>query len=279
VQPERPRANIGGGRIRPRCPATGKSYGPRVDAPPRWPLPVVLVPPDARPTPLPGPPSSAASALIRAVRWSSAVSLMESLVHEVRNPLNALAINVEILQEKLARASGGEVPAAQAKNLQAMRDQIARVNGLLGEFARFLAPPPGAPSVLSLSAVLREALAILGHTTRRARVRVTVDVAEGQAAVAAMDPSALSFLVMVPVLRAVERTPEGGQLRVSVRDEGARIVLHVQDGGREEGGDSEVEEALAEAAREYGAEFHVRGSQLRLAFRAGSTGPETTPGG
>jgi signal transduction histidine kinase len=223
--------------------------------------------------------SPESSTLIRAVRWSSAVRLMESLVHEVRNPLNALAINVEILQEKLARAAGGEVPPAQAKNLVAMREQIGRVNGLLGDFARFLAPPPGAPSVLSLSAVLHEALAILGHVTRRARVRVAVDVPEGRAAVAAMDPSALSFLVLVPVLRGVERTPDGEQLRVSVRDEGARVVLHVQDGGREEGEDTEVEEALGATAREYGAEFHVRGSQLRLAFRAGSMRSEPSSGG
>jgi len=236
------------------------------------------VPVDASPRSIPGS-SSPDSMLIRAVRWSSAVRLMESLVHEVRNPLNALAINVEILCEKLARASGGEVPPTQAKNLQAMREQIGRVNGLLGDFARFLAPPPGAPTVLSLSAVLNDALAILGHVTRRARVRVAADVPDGQAAVAAMDPSALSFLVLVPVLRAVERTPDGEQLRVWVRDEGTRIVLHVQDGGREESEDTELEQALAATASEYGAEFHVRGSQLRLAFRAGSSTSEAPSGG
>ena len=63
-----------------------------------------------------------------------------------------------------------------------------------------------------------------------------------------MDASALAFLVLVPVLRALERTPEDGQVRVSVRNEGARVVLHVQDGGREDGEDTEVEQALAAAA-------------------------------
>jgi len=204
------------------------------------------------------------------VRWSAAVRLMDSLVHDVRNPLNALAINVEILQEKLSRISGGQVSPGQVKNLQAMRDQIARVNGLLGEFARFLAPGPAAPAVLSLSSTVRDAAAVLGHAGRRARVKMAVDVPEGQAAVESMDPSALSFLVLVAVLRALERTPEDGQARVLVRNEGSRVVLHVQDGGREEGEDTEVEQALAAAAREYGVEFHVRGSQLRLSFRAGS---------
>jgi hypothetical protein len=107
---------------------------------------------------------------------------------------------------------------------------------------------------------------------------VTVDVAEGQAAVAAMDPSGLAFLVMVPVLRAVERTPGGGQVRVSVRDEGSRLVLHVQDGGQDGGEDTELEQALVAAATEYGAELHVRGSQLRLSFRAGPGLPQPSGG-
>ena len=118
----------------------------------------------------------AGSELIRAVRWSAAVRLMDSLVHDVRNPLNALAINVEILHEKLSRAAGGEAPAAQAKNLQAMREQISRVNGMLGDFARFLAPAPAAPAVLSLSQMVKDAALVLGHASRRARVKLAVDV-------------------------------------------------------------------------------------------------------
>ncbi|HUM09512.1 MAG TPA: histidine kinase dimerization/phospho-acceptor domain-containing protein [Myxococcaceae bacterium] len=194
---------------------------------------------------------------------------MDSLVHDVRNPLNALAINVEILHEKLARGAGGEVPPAQAKNLQAMREQIARVNGMLGDFARFLAAPPGAPAVLSLSRVMGEARRVLAHAGRRARVKLAVDVPEEQAAVAAMDPSVLGFLVMNSLLRGIERSPEDAQVRASVRNEGTRVVLQVEDAGGEDGDETEVEQALAAAAREYGAEFNVRGPQLRLSFKAG----------
>ena len=80
-----------------------------------------------------------------------------------------------------------------------------------------------------------------------------------------MDPSALGFPVLVPVLRAIERTPEEGQV-AAVRHEDTRAVLHVQGRRAEEGDETEVEQALAAAARESGAELHVRGSQLRLFF-------------
>jgi hypothetical protein len=117
---------------------------------------------------------------------------------------------------------------------------------------------------------VKDAVGVLGHASRRARVKLAVDVPDGQAAVEAMDPSILGYLVLLPVFRAVERTPEDGQVRVSVRDEGGRAVLHVQDGGRDEGEDTEVDQALRAAASEYGAELHVRGPQLRLSFRAGT---------
>ena len=123
--------------------------------------------------------------------------------------------------------------------------------------------------VLSLAHVLRDALGVLTHASRRARVKLAVEEPAGQATVEAMDPSALSFLVLTSVLRALERTPADGQARAWIGDEGARVVLHVQDGGREEEVETEVEQALAAVAREYGAELHVRGSQLRLSFRAG----------
>jgi LytS/YehU family sensor histidine kinase len=131
--------------------------------------------------------------------------------------------------------------------------------------------------VVSLGATVEDAVSVLGHAGRRARVKIAVDVPGTQAAVEAIDPSVLGFLVLVPVLRALERTPEDGQVRVSVRNEGARMVLHVQDGGREESEDTEVEQALAAAAVEYGVELHVRGSQLRLSFRAGQDRPEPSP--
>jgi spermidine synthase len=91
-----------------------RRYSLRVDGPPPRSLPLRSVAPNARPSAAAST-DAGVSALIRAVRWASAVRLMDSLVHDVRNPLNALAINVEILQEKLARAAGGAVPPSSGR--------------------------------------------------------------------------------------------------------------------------------------------------------------------
>jgi signal transduction histidine kinase len=205
--------------------------------------------------------------LVDAQRWACAVSLMESLVHEVRNPLNAMAINVEVLQEKLARASGGSLPTTgPAKNLQAMREQVVRVNALLGQFAEFIAPPPGPPAEVTLVKVVEEAAALLGHASRRARVRLGVDLGPDSRPVHSPDPALLNFLVLRPLLRALERTPEEGRVQVTLRSERNLQILEVQDGGSDTSGEGPTEAAIGAVAQAQGVELHLRGRLLRLSF-------------
>ena len=190
---------------------------------------------------------------------------MDGLAHDLRNPLNALALNVEVLQEKLSRASGGEVPAGPAKNLQALRDQVARLDALLGQFARFLTPPGALQGGIALGTLLREVATVLGHTARRAQVLLELEAPEGDR-VQAPDPSLLRFLVLRTVLRAVDRTPPGGRVRLSVGREGGRPILLVEDGEFvREPASPALEEGLAALARTQLAELH-QGPRLRLVF-------------
>jgi len=195
-----------------------------------------------------------------------AARLMDGLAHELRNPLNALALNVEVLHEKLSRASGGEVPPGPAKNLQALRDQVARLDGLLGQFSRFLAPPAALQGGLVLGTLVRDVAAVLGHATRRAQGTLELEAPDGDR-VQAPDPSLLRFLVLRTVLRGVDRTPPGGKVRLSVGRDGGRPALWVDggDGGRELAPGA-LEEGLAALARTQLAELHVAGPRLRLVF-------------
>jgi signal transduction histidine kinase len=96
---------------------------------------------------------------------------MDSLLHDVRNPLNALSINLEVLSEKL-KGEAGEVPASQAKNLKAMRDQIQRVDGILRQFTEFIVLRGGAAGEAGLSEVAKRSLEVLAHESRRRRLKV-----------------------------------------------------------------------------------------------------------
>ena len=83
-------------------------------------------------------PVSDVQTVVGAARNAVAQRLMDSLLHDVRNPLNALSINLDVLTEKIRRELG-EIPAAQEKNLKVMREQIFRVDAVLRQFADFMA--------------------------------------------------------------------------------------------------------------------------------------------
>ncbi|WP_370459032.1 histidine kinase [Aggregicoccus sp. 17bor-14] len=203
--------------------------------------------------------------VLDAARYAAVPPLVESLLHDVRNPLNALAINLEVLNEKL-KGEDGEVPAGQAKNLRAMREQVARVDGILRQFAEFLVHRAGPSGEASLSETLERVLAVLGHEGRRRRIKVQPAVEAGLN-VRLADLSELGFLLLQPVLRAFERAEAGSEVAVVARGEGARVVLEVVEATdiaqeRAPGAVAGLERACARL----GVELQLRGGTCRLVF-------------
>jgi signal transduction histidine kinase len=201
-----------------------------------------------------------------AARYAAVPPLMESLLHDVRNPLNALAINLEVLNEKL-KGEDGEVPAGQAKNLRAMREQVTRVDGILRQFAEFLVHRGGSGAgEASLSETLERVLAVLGHESRRRRIKVQPQIEAGLN-VRLADLSELGFLLLQPLLRAFERAEAGSEVAVVARAEGARVVLEVV-----EATDISAEKApgavagLERACARLDVELQLRGGTCRLVF-------------
>ena len=201
-----------------------------------------------------------------AARYAAVAPLMESLLHDVRNPLNALAINLEVLNEKL-KGEDGEVPPGQAKNLRAMREQVTRVDGILRQFAEFLVHRGGSGAgEANLSETLERVLAVLGHEGRRRRIKVQPQIEAGLM-VRLADLAELPFLLLQPVLRAFERAEAGSEVSVVARGEGARVVLEVV-----EATDISAEKApgtvagLERACARLDVELQLRGGTCRLVF-------------
>jgi signal transduction histidine kinase len=56
---------------------------------------------------------------------------IQALVHDARNPLNAISVALEVLTERMKRDGGGQLDGAYARCLGLMRDNIARMDGVL----------------------------------------------------------------------------------------------------------------------------------------------------
>jgi signal transduction histidine kinase len=206
-----------------------------------------------------------ADPVVDAARYGAVPTLMDSLLHDVRNPLNALSIHLEVLSEKL-KGETGQVPPSQEKNLKAMREQIQRVDGILRRFSEFIVARPGSVGDADLSETVTRALEVLAHESRKRRLQVRPTVAPGVRA-RLSDTGELGFLVVQALMRAYGRSESGAEVTVSVRAEDSRAVLEVVDATHTPAENSpEVVAALELRCAQLGVDLQLRAGQCRLTF-------------
>lgn len=153
--------------------------------------------------------------------------LTAGVAHEVKNPLNAMTIHLELLKQKLA----GAEPASAATHAEVIGQEIRRLDEVVQGFLKFarpeevlLAPVALAPLVASVFDAVQPEAERGGVALQRACTDEAL-VVEGDAVLLRQ-----AFLNLAQ--NAVQAMPQGGRLTVSCTAAGdGRIVVRVTDTG------------------------------------------------
>lgn len=144
-------------------------------------------------------------------RTKRVADLSSGIAHEVRNPLNAMAIHVEVLSDKLRAEAGDSIPAHLQPNLTAIRRQIRRLDEIVRCFADFA---QGRSQHRSLEGMLDAAMALCAFPLRRRGL----DVSWGRIPDVQLsgDPASLSLGVVELLLLGIAAAKEGSQIRIDM---------------------------------------------------------------
>jgi signal transduction histidine kinase len=158
-------------------------------------------------------------------------TMTAGLSHEIRNPLNAAALQLTVLErrvQKLPRAEQGLL----LEPLHLVRDEIRRLDHILEDFLQFARPREFYPKPVEVAPVLDRVLTLLGGPAEKRGVRVLRDF-EAVPPVAG-DEERLQQVVMNLGLNAIDAVPAGGWVRFSCRvgDEPDQVEILVDDSGR-----------------------------------------------
>jgi nitrogen fixation/metabolism regulation signal transduction histidine kinase len=162
--------------------------------------------------------------------------LASGLAHEIKNPLNALSLGLDVLKRRHAPADPGAA-AEYGGRIEALREEINRLATLTNNFLSYGRPLQLALAPTDLAAVVARTLGDLGETAERAHVRFAVSLPSSRPQIradAALLKSAVWNLVQNGI-QAMER--HGGTLSVSLATEAGaeessrRAVLAVEDEG------------------------------------------------
>jgi signal transduction histidine kinase len=184
--------------------------------------------------------------LEQAMRSQALTRLASGLAHDVKNPLNAMALQIALLGEKLS--SRGEIGVASDTHLAAIRDQIGRVNEVVRRFLD-VADPTAPLGYTDLGALLADAGHLFAHDARRRRIELALDAPVGTVRTCA-DASRVGRLLLGLLHRALAETPESGRIHARAAADGGDATLTIEHGA----GDRDAElgyytDVVAEAAR------------------------------
>ena len=178
--------------------------------------------------------------------------LMAGVAHEVKNPLNAMTIHLELLRSKLARQSvatgfagkdlsGRSLQPGHAvmeespqpdvsKHVDIIGKEIQRLDTVLNGFLKFARPDELKLQPLRLSDVISDVLTTASPEAERARVTVRQECPRDLPEIKA-DPAMLRQALLNLVLNAIQAMPNGGTLRVACRAEHGSVEIDVEDTG------------------------------------------------
>ena len=182
-----------------------------------------------------------------ACRAAALSRLAAGVAHDIKNPLNAMALQLALLSEKLSGQP--EAGRAGGPHLASIREQIGRVNEVVRRYLD-VADPAAPLGYTDLGRLLQDVVALLGHELRRRHVELVL-AGPRAGPRTDCDPARVGRLVLVLLAGAIAETPDGGRLEVSLGAEGGEAVLQLVhaagDGAPDPGYDSGVCAAAAHA--------------------------------
>lgn len=152
----------------------------------------------------------------------AAISRVSSgVAHEVKNPLNAILLHVEVAKAKLARGDTEVAP-----QMEIISREILRLDRVVKTFLDFTRPVELNLVTISLQDLVGEIAELARPQAEAAKIRVNVEQ-KTEGVEVRVDRDLLKQAVLNVVVNAMQAMPEGGELRfeASADDENAEIRI------------------------------------------------------
>ena len=175
--------------------------------------------------------------------------LMAGVTHEVRNPLNAMTIHLELVREHLLRLQRNtRTPVGAVLGLEGREDAMPEVSGarehidviaseikrldeVITGFVRFIRPEELQLNPVDVKLLVAEVIALVEPDAKRSGITCRSDVPENTPELRA-DPALLRQALLNLALNGCQAMPDGGRLTMGARvQKDRRLAIVVEDTG------------------------------------------------
>ena len=151
--------------------------------------------------------------------------LTSGVAHEVKNPLNAMMIHLELLKERLDAP-----PQEVQQSLEVIGGEIRRLDRVVQGFLRFMRPHELELKPIDVATLVQSAVVLVEAEWQSQGIHFAVEVAPGLPAIEA-DEELLRQALLNLIQNACQAMPRGGFVTVGARLDGHTFCLGVTDEG------------------------------------------------
>jgi signal transduction histidine kinase len=152
------------------------------------------------------------------------------LAHEIRNPLNSMGLQLSILERRLGR--DGDLAKEDARRVTGViREEIQRLDALVGDFLLFSRLTRMSQRPASLEALVREVVDLMAPEAHAVGVVLQHVASDGPLPEIDLDVEKMKQVLINLVRNAIEALGEGGRVSVETGRLDGRVRLAVRDDG------------------------------------------------
>ena len=155
------------------------------------------------------------------------------IAHEVKNPLNAMGIHLELLKMQINDLAMGRPGATEEarEHVRVLAQQMRRLDDVVQGFLAFARPDTPTQAPVRMHELIREMLPVISAEAAKTGVLVHVDCAENLPPVLG-DAGQLHQALLNLAINGCQAMPQGGELHISVhRAEGRQMEVLIEDNG------------------------------------------------
>ena len=168
-----------------------------------------------------------ASQLDVATRLAAISRISSGVAHEIKNPLNAIALRLDLLR---ARVMAGAPEESLTPEIDVLSTEVRRLDRVVKTFLDFSRPVEVRLTEVDLAELAKEVTVLMTPQARVAGIEVTFEEPGGPALIRG-DADLLKQAILNLVTNATEAMKNGGHLRVSVSHEDEWVTIEVADDG------------------------------------------------
>jgi len=151
------------------------------------------------------------------------------LTHEIKNPLNSIAIQIHLMQRIADKAPDG-LKEDMRDSVRVLKEEVDRLNNLSKEYLQITKAPPLEMKVSSLQAVLAETIELVQPLLSLSRIDLNTRLDTALPEIC-FDRNKMKQVFLNIINNAIDAMPRGGTLTIATAAKPSSVLISVADTG------------------------------------------------